>query len=115
MWASFSHAVDHVGDRSPSMTDSTSDRFEILSITLQLIHGATDGPPGLSGSVFPTGDLTGLADYHARDRSPVVFSIARARNVDELADTQIAPRMSAIRPEADSLAHLSECLFIAKR
>ncbi len=49
------------------MTDGTSDRFEILSIALQLIHGATDGPPGGPGPVFPTGDLTGLADDDARD------------------------------------------------
>jgi hypothetical protein len=49
------------------MTDGTSYQFEILSIALQLIHGATDGPPGLPGSVFPTDDLTGLADDNARD------------------------------------------------
>ncbi len=49
------------------MTDGTSDRFEILSMALQLIHGATDGPPGLPGPVFPTSDLAGLADDDARD------------------------------------------------
>ncbi len=49
------------------MTDGTSDRFEILSMALQLIHGATDGPPGGPGPVFPTGDLTGLVDDNAGD------------------------------------------------
>ena len=29
-------------NRSSSMTDGTSNRFEILSIALQLIHGATE-------------------------------------------------------------------------
>ncbi len=50
-----------------SMTDGTSDRFEILSPALQLINGATDGPPGLPGSVFPTSDLTSLVDDNAGD------------------------------------------------
>ncbi len=48
------------------MTDGTSDRFGILSIALQLIHGAPEGPPGGPGPVFPAGDLPGLADDDAR-------------------------------------------------
>jgi len=48
------------------MTDGTSDRFNILSIALQLIHGATEGPPGGLGPVFPAGDQPGLADDDAR-------------------------------------------------
>lgn len=54
-------------NQSSSMTDGTSDRFGILSITLQLIHGATEGPPGGPGPVFPAGDLPGLAADDARD------------------------------------------------
>ncbi len=54
-------------NQSSSMTDGTSDRFGILSIALQLIHGATEGPPGGPGPVFPAGDLPGLADDDARD------------------------------------------------
>ncbi len=50
-----------------SMTDGTSDRFGILSIALQLIHGATEGPPGGPGPVFPAGDLPGFAADDARD------------------------------------------------
>ena len=34
--------------------------------TLQLIHGAMEGPPGGPGPVFPAGDLPGLADDDAR-------------------------------------------------
>ena len=49
------------------MTDGTSDRCRILSIALQLIHGATEGPPGGPGPVFPAGDLPGLADDGAHD------------------------------------------------
>jgi hypothetical protein len=37
-----------------------------LSIALQLIDGATEGPPGGPGPVFPAGDLPGLADNDAR-------------------------------------------------
>lgn len=48
------------------MTDGTSGRFRILSIALQLSHGATEGPPGGPGLVFPAGDLPGLADDNAR-------------------------------------------------
>jgi len=48
------------------MADGTSDRFGILSIALQLIHGATEGPPGGSGPVFPAGDLHGVVDDDAR-------------------------------------------------
>ncbi len=50
-----------------SMIDGAIYRLKILSPALQLIHGATDGPPGGPGPVFPTGDLTGLADDDARD------------------------------------------------
>ena len=39
----------------------------ILSIALQLIDGATQGPPGGPGPVFPAGDLPGLADDDARN------------------------------------------------
>ena len=39
------------------MTDGTSDPFGILSITLQLVYGATEGLPGSPGLVFPAGDL----------------------------------------------------------
>ena len=39
----------------------------ILLIALQLIHGATEGPPGGPGLVFPADDLPGLADDDARD------------------------------------------------
>ena len=53
-------------NRLSSVTDGTSDRFGILSITLQLIHGAAEGPPGGPGPVFPAGDLPGLADDDAR-------------------------------------------------
>ena len=49
------------------MTDGTSNRFEILSIALQLIHGTTEGPPGGPGPVFPAGALPGLADDDVRD------------------------------------------------
>ena len=52
---------------SSSMTDGTIVRFGILSIAPQLIHGATEGPPGGPGPVFPAGDLPGLADDDARD------------------------------------------------
>ncbi len=38
----------------------------ILSIALQLVHGATEGPPGGMGPAFPTGDLPGLADDDTR-------------------------------------------------
>ncbi len=48
------------------MTDGISDRFRILSIALQLIQGATEGPPGGPGPVFPAGDLPGLAGDDAR-------------------------------------------------
>jgi len=51
---------------SAFMTDGTSDPFGILSIALQLIHGATDCPPGGPGLVFPAGDLPGLVDDDAR-------------------------------------------------
>ncbi len=34
----------------------------ILSIAPQLIHGATEGPPGGPGPVFPARDLLGLTD-----------------------------------------------------
>ena len=44
----------------------TKDRFGSSSIALQLVHGATEGPPGGPGPVFPAGDLAGLADYDAR-------------------------------------------------
>ncbi len=54
-------------NRSSSMTDGTSDCFGILSIALQLIHGATEEPPGGPGPVFPAGDLPGLADDNASD------------------------------------------------
>jgi len=53
-------------NRSSSMTVGTSDRFGILSITLHLIHDATEGPPGGLGPVFPAGDLPGLVDDDAR-------------------------------------------------
>ncbi len=64
-------AGDRLADRAPprpssSMTDGTSDRSGILSIALQLIHGATEGPPGGPSPVFPAGDLPGLADDDAR-------------------------------------------------
>jgi len=49
------------------MTDGTSDRFGILSIALQLIHGATEGSPGGPGPVVLADDLPGLADDNARD------------------------------------------------
>ncbi len=54
-------------NRSPSMTDGTNSRFEILSIALQLICGATEGPPGGPGSVSLAGDLPGLADEGDED------------------------------------------------
>jgi len=53
-------------NRSSSMTYGTSGRFRILSIALQLIHGATEGPPGGPGLVFLAGDLPDLADDNAR-------------------------------------------------
>jgi hypothetical protein len=40
--------------------------YGILSIALQLIHGATEGTPGGPGPVFLTGDLFSLADNNAR-------------------------------------------------
>ena len=40
----------------------------ILSIALQLIQGAADGPPGGPGLVLPAGDLPGLVDDGARGR-----------------------------------------------
>ncbi len=33
---------------------------------MQLVHGATDGPAGIQGLVFPAGDLRGLIDDDAR-------------------------------------------------
>ena len=45
---------------------ATEYRYGILSITLQLIQGATEGPPGGMGPVFPAGDLPGFADDDAR-------------------------------------------------
>ncbi len=48
------------------MTDGTSDPFGILSISLQLVHGAPEGLPGGPGLVFPAGDLPGLVDDDAR-------------------------------------------------
>ncbi len=54
-------------NRSSPMTDGTSDRFGILSIALQLVHCATEGPPGGPGLVFPAGDLPGFVDDAARD------------------------------------------------
>ncbi len=48
------------------MTDGTSDRFGMLSIALQLVQGATEGPPGGLGLVFLAGDLPGLVDDDAR-------------------------------------------------
>ncbi len=51
---------------SEIMGDGTSDPFGILSIALQLVYGATEGPPGGPGPVFPAGDLPGLADDDAR-------------------------------------------------
>ncbi len=47
------------------MTDGTSDPFGILSIALQLVQGATEGPPGGPGLVFPAGDLLGLINDDA--------------------------------------------------
>ncbi len=44
-----------------------SDRFGILSIALNLIDDATEGPPGGPRPVFPAGDLPGLVDDDARD------------------------------------------------
>ena len=45
---------------SSSKTDGTSDQFGILSIALQLIHGATEGPPGgperIGQGIVDTGD-----------------------------------------------------------
>ncbi len=41
-------------------------RYGILSIALQLIHGATEGPPGGMGPAFPAGDLPGLVGDDAR-------------------------------------------------
>ncbi len=55
------------GNRLSSMTDGTSYRFEFLSIALQFIHGATDGPPGRPGPVFRAGDLPDLVADDARD------------------------------------------------
>ncbi|MEH6527938.1 MAG: hypothetical protein V7723_17850 [Sneathiella sp.] len=49
------------------MTDGTSDRFGILLIALQLIHGATESSPGGPGLVFLAGDMPGLVDNAARD------------------------------------------------
>ncbi len=49
------------------MIDGAIYRLKILSPALQLINGATDGPPGLPGPVFPTSDLTGLVDDNAGD------------------------------------------------
>jgi len=43
------------------MTDGTSDRFGILSISLQLIHGATEGPPGVTGREEPAHKIDGYA------------------------------------------------------
>ncbi len=44
----------------------TEYRYGILSIALQLIHGATEGPPGGMGPAFPAGDLPGLTGDDAR-------------------------------------------------
>ncbi len=48
------------------MTDGTSDPFGILSIAVQLAHGATEGPPGGPGLVFPAGDMPSLVADDAR-------------------------------------------------
>ena len=45
---------------------ATEYRYGILSIALQLLHGATESPPGGPGPVFPAGDLPGLVDDDAR-------------------------------------------------
>ncbi len=45
---------------------ATEYRYGILSIALQLIHGATEGPPGGMGPAFPADYLPGLAGDDAR-------------------------------------------------
>ena len=45
----------------------TGDRFGILSVALQLIHSATESPPGGPGHALLSGDMPGLVDDDARD------------------------------------------------
>ncbi len=44
----------------------TGHKFRILSIALQLIHGATENPPRSPSLVFPAGDLLDAAGDDAR-------------------------------------------------
>ncbi len=48
------------------MTDGTSDPFGILSIALQLVHGATEGLSSGAGLVFPADDLPSLVNDDVR-------------------------------------------------
>ncbi|OUR75398.1 hypothetical protein A9Q83_18435 [Alphaproteobacteria bacterium 46_93_T64] len=49
------------------MTYGANDRFGILLIAMQLIHDATERPPGSPGLVFLAGDMPGLVNNAARD------------------------------------------------